>query len=209
MAQSNALGHRLHDVCLAPVDELGGAELPGLLELRVVDVDNHDRVGTGEPRTHDGRQPDAARAHDQQGAPDALADHVEHGTDARNDGAARDRGDPGRHAVGHGDDRFLDTTTCSAKLETPIRWYTSRPSSRRRVVPSSGSPFVLACTFPSSHITGCPITQYRQRPQRGRHSIVTRSPGATDSTPSPTASTVPLPSWPTTIGSRHGRSPVI
>jgi hypothetical protein len=110
---------------------------------------------------------------------------------------------------GTGTTDFSDTTTCSAKLETPIRWYTSRPSSRRRVVPSSGSPFVLACTFPSSHITGCPITQYRQRPQRGRHSIVTRSPGATDSTPSPTASTVPLPSWPTTIGSRHGRSPVM
>ena len=54
---------------------------------------------------------------------------------------------------------FSDTTACSAKQETPIRWCTSRPPSRRRVVPSSGSPPVVACTLPSSHITGCPITQ--------------------------------------------------
>ena len=104
---------------------------------------------------------------------------------------------------------FSETTARSAKHDTPIRWWTSRPSRRSRVVPSSGRPPVVACTRPSTHITGCPARQWRQRPQRGRQSSATRSPGRTLSTPAPTASTTPHPSWPTTTGSGTRRSPVM
>ena len=47
-----------------------------------------------------------------------------------------------------------DTTTCSARHDTPIRWCTVWPSSRRRDVPSLGSPPDSACTRPRSHSTG-------------------------------------------------------
>ena len=104
---------------------------------------------------------------------------------------------------------FSETTTSSAKHETPMRWCTSAPSSRNRVVPSSGRPPVAACTRPSSHMTGCPARQYAQLPQRGRHSSATVSPARTRWTPAPTSVTTPAPSCPSTTGSGQRRSPVM
>ena len=107
-----------------------------------------------------------------------------------------------------------DTTTRSAKHETPMRWWIRSsppcPSVRcRRVVPSN-SPFVLANTPPYRQSTGLPRTQASHSPQRGRQRRATRSPTATRApAPGPSASTMPAPSWPTTTGSRAARSPVM
>ena len=50
---------------------------------------------------------------------------------------------------------------------------------------------------------GLPITQFSHLPQVDTKAITTRSPGATEVTPSPTSSTVPAASWPRTTGSGH------
>ncbi len=42
--------------------------------------------------------------------------------------------------------------------------------------------------------------QCTHSPHCGENSVTTRSPSATEVTPSPTASTVPQPSWPSTQG---------
>ena len=49
---------------------------------------------------------------------------------------------------------------------------------------------------------GSPRRQARQFPQTARQLRMTKSPGATSVTPSPTASTIPAASWP----SRNGKS---
>ena len=45
-----------------------------------------------------------------------------------------------------------------------------------------------------------PERQKKQRPQLGTKERMTRSPGFTEVTPSPTSTTVPAPSWPRTTG---------
>jgi hypothetical protein len=45
-----------------------------------------------------------------------------------------------------------------------------------------------------------PERQLTHSPHCGEKSVTTWSPGATEVTPSPTASTTPAPSWPSTHG---------
>ena len=61
------------------------------------------------------------------------------------------------------------------------------------------------------HRRGAPRRHCRHRPHGTAQVMTTRSPAATDVTPSPTASTTPAPSWPSSIGQRapssRARSP--
>ena len=52
------------------------------------------------------------------------------------------------------------------------------------------------------HAAGRPRRQSAQSPHDGAHERTTSSPGFTEVTPSPTASTTPAPSWPSTDGRR-------
>ncbi len=62
---------------------------------------------------------------------------------------------------------------------------------------------------PQSQIDWRPVAQYRQVPQFGMKEQTTWSPGATRVTPGPTCSTMPAPSWPSTMGVRVIMSPVM
>ena len=95
---------------------------------------------------------------------------------------------------GTGSTLVSDTTTCSAKQETPIRWCSVSPPACSRLVPSI-RPFVLARTRPKRQSTGLPETHAGHSPQRGRHCRATRSPTATrPAVRGPSASTTPAPS---------------
>ncbi len=59
------------------------------------------------------------------------------------------------------------------------------------------------------HQVGWPVLQARQAPQEARVAITTWSPGCTERTASPTASTTPAPSWPSTAGAGNGIVPSI
>ena len=59
------------------------------------------------------------------------------------------------------------------------------------------------------HHVGWPVPQARHAPQLARVAITTWSPGFTDRTASPTASTMPAPSWPSTAGAGNGIVPSI
>ena len=59
------------------------------------------------------------------------------------------------------------------------------------------------------HHVGCPVLQARQAPQLASVAMTTWSPGFTDRTASPTASTMPAPSWPSTAGAGKGMVPSI
>ena len=59
------------------------------------------------------------------------------------------------------------------------------------------------------HHVGCPALQARQAPQLANVAMTTWSPGSTDRTASPIASTTPAPSWPSTAGAGKGMVPSI
>ena len=59
-----------------------------------------------------------------------------------------------------------------------------------------------AALWVAKQYQGSPRRQARQFPQTARQLRMTKSPGATSVTPSPTASTIPAASWP----SRNGKS---
>ena len=71
-------------------------------------------------------------------------------------------------------------------------------------VPSSSVIFWVALKVAKQY-QGSPRLQARQSPQTARQLRITKSPGATSVTPSPTASTMPAASWP----SRNGNSSLI
>ncbi len=104
---------------------------------------------------------------------------------------------------------FSETTTRSAKQDTPRKWCSFSVPSCSREVPS-GSPPVVAWILPSRHITGLPLTQASHSPQRGRHRSATRSPTATvPPARGPSCSTMPAPSCPSTTGSGQVICPVM
>ena len=97
------------------------------------------------------------------------------------------------------------TTARSAKQATVSACCSGVPSgSARRDVPSISVPRTPASPAGPQSV-GRPPRQALQAPHDGIMQSTTRSPGATCTTPSPTASTVPAPSCPSTIGQR--RSP--
>ena len=57
------------------------------------------------------------------------------------------------------------------------------------------------------HRCASPRTQWKQSPQFGTKLMITRAPGFTLLTPSPTVSTKPAPSWPSTTGVGIGMVP--
>ena len=63
-------------------------------------------------------------------------------------------------------------------------------------------------TGASGTAAGRPRWQSAHFPHDGAHDSTTSSPTATLSTPSPTASTTPAPSWPSTIGVGRSHSPL-
>ncbi len=109
------------------------------------------------------------------------------------DGAAEQGRVGERHPVGHRQHAGAATTVSSANAPTLRPGWSSVPSS------------MTACTRPvplsaSVHSHTSPIPQWWQDPQDGAQLRTTPSPGATCVTPSPTATTVPAPSWPRTAG---------
>ena len=73
------------------------------------------------------------------------------------------------------------------------------PSFEKRVVPSSRPPVAMA-PAPASQRKPWPCWQKKHWPHCGTHEMTTWSPTARPSTPSPTSSITPAPSWPSTIG---------
>ena len=101
------LHDRLHGVRLARVDNVGGAEPVGELQLMVVDVDRDDPAGVQQPGALDHVEPDAA-------APEHGDRHagcrgwvVDHRAHAGRDRAADQRRHLGGHAVGNRIARLL------------------------------------------------------------------------------------------------------
>ena len=78
------------------------------------------------------------------------------------------------------------------------------PSAGDSSVPSSSVIFCVALNVLKQY-HGRPRRQLRQVPQTARQLRMTKSPGATEVTPSPTDSTMPAASWP----SRNGNSSLI
>ena len=68
-------------------------------------------------------------------------------------------------------------------------------------MPSPSTPRLL-CSPAGTQRLAWPAWHCAQLPQEGTKQNATRSPAATCATPAPTASTVPAPSWPSTIGCR-------
>ena len=96
-------------------------------------------------------------------------------------------------------------TTCSAKHAVAMKWPRSRPRARRRELPSG---MRWRCD-PISQSAGEPEAHQRQRPQAVTHASATASSTFGASTPGPTASTTPAPSWPSTIGRSYVQVPSI
>src|SRR3990167_3959524 len=101
-----------------------------------------------------------------------------------------------------------ESTASPAKADPPTKWSTGSPWYERRLPPPSKVPAALAAAA-GSHSTGRPSAQGRQCPQLGTNSRMTWSPGSRSITPSPSASTTPAASWPSTMGVRRGRSPLM
>ena len=85
--------------------------------------------------------------------------------------------------------------------------YTVSPSSDIPVVPSTSVPLPIA-RWSGTQAAGRPRAQSAQWPQDGAHESTTSSPTRTESTSSPTCSTMPAPSWPSTIGVGRCHSPL-
>ncbi len=90
-------------------------------------------------------------------------------------------------------------TVYSAKVEQPMKWRISSPSREIRVVPSGRWPL-----FCSSRIARQRLVRGSRQWTHSRHwgekRVTTWSPGASEPTSGPTASTMPAPSWPSTVG---------
>ena len=93
---------------------------------------------------------------------------------------------------------------CDAKLDWPNQQQPMRePSSPDSgVEPSRREPMKFSGPN-SSQYCGRPVSQFMHLPQLA-YDRTTLSPGATFVTPSPTRSTMPEPSWPSTIGEANG-----
>src|ERR1035437_9030833 len=98
------------------------------------------------------------------------------------------------------------TTACSAKQATVSPcWRTVPSAARSRELPSSSVP-ATEVRPTGSHSVRRPLRQAGQTPQGGTRQKTTGAPGARPVTSSPTASTIPAPSWPSTIGQRPSPS---
>ena len=76
-------------VVVLRIDEVGGAQFPGDIELARVDVDRDDARGLGHLRPDDRCQADAAQAEDGNGSALFHLGGVQHGTDPGGDAAAK------------------------------------------------------------------------------------------------------------------------
>ena len=61
-AATGEIAHLLHHVAVPGIDDVGGAELGGELQLRRIGVDRDDAAGAGDRRAVDRRHADAAAA---------------------------------------------------------------------------------------------------------------------------------------------------
>lgn len=124
------------------------------------------------------------------------------GSVAGEDGAAEQGGLGERDPRGAGNTQFAATTVSSAKAATFSPGCSSVPSaSWAWTVPTPASAWVQSQTSP--------IRQWWHAPQDGAQLSTTPSPGATWVTPSPTARTVPAPSWPRTAGTGTRMVPLL
>jgi hypothetical protein len=90
-------------------------------------------------------------------------------------------------------------TVASAKVLVPMKWRIGSPSRDRRVVPSGRKPMFCCSRMARQRLVRGSLQCTHSR-HCGEKSVTTWSPGATELTPSPTASTTPAPSWPSTVG---------
>ncbi len=105
---------------------------------------------------------------------------------------------------GIGTAQLAATTTSSAKVPVPAKPKTSQgsaPGRRKLGVP--------AFMNPARHRWVWPRLQDGHVPQAGSQHISTRSPADRPSTPSPTSTISPAPSWPGTKGAGCGSTPLI
>src|SRR6516165_1616361 len=84
----------------------------------------------------------------------------------------------------------------------PINWRNGWPCCDSRGAAESGR-----VTMPPVHKFGWPDRHCAQLPQKPERQATIWSPGLTDVTSAPTASTTPAPSWPSTIGRSSGKRP--
>src|SRR5699024_2354788 len=104
---AGALLDRAHDLVLAHalgVDDIGGSEVLGPIELLLVDVQGDDRTGPGQSRTGDRGAADSAAADDGHGLAAGDLTGVDGRTDAGHDTAAEQPDDSG---IGFADLRAL------------------------------------------------------------------------------------------------------
>ena len=102
------------------------------------------------------------------------------------------------------------TAAASASRSTLVHWPdATRVFSMNAPMPSAGvssvpsvSVIFWVALWVAKQYQGLPLRQARHWPHTARQLRMTKSPGATSVTPSPTASTVPAASWP----SRNGKS---
>ena len=90
-------------------------------------------------------------------------------------------------------------TVYCAKVEVPMKWRIGSPSRESRVVPSGRWPrFCCSRIARQRFVSG--LRQWTHSRHCGENSVTTWSPSASESTPSPSRSTTPAPSWPSTVG---------
>ena len=166
-------------------------ELLGLLELPVVDVDRDDRRRAGDLATLNGGVADAAATDDgEQSRP----------TPPVFTAAPKPAMTPHRGA---------DGGSLGVRVDL-VHWPAATVFSAKAPIPSAGDSSVpsvrvifLVALWVAKQYHGLPLLQARQFPQTARQLRMTKSPGATSVTPSPTASTIPAASWPRRKGSRR------
>ena len=90
-------------------------------------------------------------------------------------------------------------TVYSANVEQPMKCRTGSPSRPRRVVPSGRKPWFCCSRIARQRFVRS-LRQCTHSRHCGEKSVTTWSPGATEVTSSPTRSTMPAPSWPSTVG---------
>ena len=90
-------------------------------------------------------------------------------------------------------------TVYSANVDVPMKWRISSPPRLSRVVPSGRWPRPCSARM-AMHRLVRGLMQCSHSPHWGLNSVTTRSPSRTSDTPGPTFSTMPAPSWPSTVG---------
>ena len=162
--------HLLHHVALRGIDDVGGAELGGELQLRRIGVDRDDAAGAGDLRTVDRRHADAAAADHRDGLAGLNLGRVHDRAVAGDDAAADQRREIERHVLADFDDGvFVHQHLLGERREIEELVQLLRPAPRTAGWTAPGSIFTVV----SVQSTVRPVVQLSQVPQNTDRQVTT------------------------------------